>query len=1032
LIKRHAMLRVSIRLEDGKPVNVVDPAPVPDITYERINADSESGIDALLTESARIPFDLEKGPLVRVHVFSRSDREQYLLITLHHIIFDGKSLPLLLGDLIHFYGSVNSGEPVETPPPGASYADFVRWQLDMLQEPLGRNHGSYWHRRLSGGIPVLDLPYDRLLGRTDHPRGEHHRESISGQMMTQLEKTAKQHGVSLFTLLLSTFVVLLHRYSQLEPDIVVGTPVSGRSKPVFDSVMGHFANMTPIRVRLSGGTPFPVFLQQTQKAVLEAVEHGDYPFMDMVQGLGSTDTPVRSRLFQTAFVYLDWLDQHTAGDREAGDGAHHGLSLERLPSIQQEEEFEITFKIYQRRENSLLVINYDANLFSLDTIKRLTGHYRALLDSIIASPMQEIREMAMLPPEERHCLIKDFTATDTPYPRRKTLHQLFEEQVRKSPDKIALCCDARSISYAELNTRANQLANYLRQKKVRPETLVGVCMQRSIGMVTAILAIIKTGGAYVPMDPDYPPARIATLLADAGIELLITQSDLLAGLPDIDGLDLFCWDNPPEDMNRFSSGNIDHGTANDNIVYLMYTSGSTGTPKGVAVTHQGVVRLVKTTNYIDFNPEDRILQFAPLSFDASTFEIWGALLNGCELYIYPGDKTALPELADFIHQNRISIVWLTSGLFRLFVDHYLDAFNGVRILLAGGDTLSPPHVKKFNATYPDCRLINGYGPTENTTFTTTFPIAPEETHGPSVPIGKPIANTRIYIADAYGSLVPPGIAGEILIGGAGLARGYWRNPDLTAERFIPDGFGNIPGQRLYRTGDIGRWLPDGNIEFLGRMDEQIKLRGFRVELGEIEAAISGYPGLNDVVVTLREDTAGDKRLAAYFTTQKDAAAQSLRAHLQDILPTYMIPSYFLKLDSLPLTPNGKIDRTALPPPENSMTSGMASVPPQTELENRIVEIWKDVLGIERVGTNDNLFDAGGNSLLIVEVYNRLLKEPLEKKPKMVDLFQYPTIKSLSQYLGSAATTPTKKQDPKASSGSSNRRTRLGLIKRRNR
>ncbi|MEH2273522.1 MAG: non-ribosomal peptide synthetase [Nostoc sp.] len=616
----------------------------------------------------------------------------------------------------------------------------------------------------------------------------------------------------------------------------------------------------------------------------------------------------------------------------------------------------------------------------------------------------------------------EWNQTQTDYPHQACIHQLFEAQVEKTPNAVALIFNNQHLTYRDLNSRANQLAQYLQSLGVGTETLVGICIERSLEMVVALLAILKAGGAYVPLEPGYPQERLAFMLSDTQVSVLLTQKELVAKLPTHTAF-VIClnadwnalakptiplWESKlgvahaPEGIAQNKNENLSTSITADNLAYVMYTSGSTGTPKGVSVIHRGVVRLVKETNYVQLTAEEIILQLAPISFDASTFEIWGCLLNGGRLVICPPNIPSLEELGQIIQQYQVTTLWLTAGLFHLIVDEKIDALKSLRQLLAGGDVLSVPHVQKFLQTVEKCQLINGYGPTENTTFTCCHTITAPLQPGVSIPIGHPIANTQVYILDHNLQAVSIGETGELYIGGDGLARDYLNRPDLTAEKFISHSFDRNLATRLYKTGDLARYLPDGNIEFLGRIDNQVKIRGFRIELGEIEREIAQHPDVREIVVLARQDKTGEKQLTAYIVPHYNSTYiyKKLRNFLQQRLPNYMVPSAFVILESLPLTANGKVDRHKLPAPSRERPQlEQAYIAPQTDLEHLLAGILSELLKIDRVGIDDNFFDLGGTSISILQVAMRLQQELGIELPT-VKLFQYSTIGSLAKYLHS--------------------------------
>ena len=624
-------------------------------------------------------------------------------------------------------------------------------------------------------------------------------------------------------------------------------------------------------------------------------------------------------------------------------------------------------------------------------------HFQTLLEGIVANPEQKISELPLLNETERRQLLVDWNDTRTDYPSDKSIQELFEAQVESAPRAIALVCDDRELTYGEINARANQLARYLKSRGVEPDARVGLCLEPSPEMIISLLGILKAGGAYVPLDPAYPPARLKFMLDDARVKLLLTERGLLANLPN-HGTETICVDSEYGEIARESPENLEITSGANNLAYVIYTSGSTGKPKGVAVTHRNVVRLVKNTNYASFSADEVFLQFATISFDASTFEIWGSLLNGARLALMPPGARSLNELGQAIKRFRVTTLWLTAGLFQLMVDEHLEDLRGVRQLLAGGDVLSVPHVRKLFAELPGCRLINGYGPTENTTFTCCYPLVNLNSVNGSVPIGRPISNTTVYILDRYRNPVPVGVPGELYVGGDGVARGYLERPDLNAERFVRDPFANVSGAQLYKTGDLVRYRATGEIDFIGRIDSQVKVRGFRIEPGEIETLLSEHPSVREAVVVARQDE-GDKHLAAYVTAREEQAPATgeLRNFLSERLPDHMVPSTFITLESFPLTPSGKVDRRALPAAGEVKQSTADFVAPGDELELRLIRIWERVLRLKSIGINDNFFELGGHSLLAVRLFAQIEKAFGRNLP-LATLFQAPTVKKLAHVL----------------------------------
>jgi amino acid adenylation domain-containing protein len=656
-------------------------------------------------------------------------------------------------------------------------------------------------------------------------------------------------------------------------------------------------------------------------------------------------------------------------------------------------------------------VSYNTDLFTAATIDRMLGHFQTLLAGIVANPEQRLSELPILTEAERRQLLVEWNDTKRDYPKDKCVHELFEEQVERTPDAIAVVFpstgsghseDSR-LTYRELNRRANQLAHYLRKRGVGPEALVGVCVERSLEMVVGLLGILKAGGAYVPMDANSPNKRLAFMLQDAHATVVLTQEKFL---PEIGGRTVLCLDRNWKEIAQQSAENPDRRATAENLAYVIYTSGSTGQPKGVEVPHRAVLRLLFGVNYARFDAARTFLQLAPASFDASIFELWGALLHGARCVLFPGAIPDPTELGTLLHQHKITTLWLTASLFNAVIDEAPEALSGVRQLLIGGEALSAPHVRCALSRLPEMEIINGYGPTESTTFACCYPIPPQlDGSINSIPIGRPIGNTEVYLLDRHLSPVPIGIPGELHIGGDGLARGYLNRPELTAEKFIPHPFSSRPGARLYKTGDLARYLPDGNIEFLGRLDHQVKIRGFRIEPGEIEAALNQHPAVRDCVVVAQEDDAPDpstalrtgQRLIAYVVPkqQPSPTAGELRDFLKQRLPDYMIPSIFILLDALPRTPHGKLDRGALPAPDaRRPEQDNTLVEPRTPAETALAKIWAQVLRLERVGVHDNFFDLGGHSLLAIQVISRV-REAFRVEVSLRSLFETPTVAGLA-------------------------------------
>ena len=848
----------------------------------------------------------------------------------------------------------------------------------------------FWRRMLSGELPILELPLD-------HPRPPVQSFSRSDCMITldrrfyaSIRVFCSKKKIDLFVTLLSAYMILLRRYTN-QKDIVVGT-FSLSDSGANGSVNGDpFVNPIALRCAVSGDSTVSEVLEGVSETVSNALNHADYPFSKIVEFIEPTGDFRRSPVFQTMMIC---------------PGLPVCVSERPLTSIDITEAGEyvvgcdFVFYIFETEDTLNIRCEYDAALFTSAFMEGLLDKYRILLKKIPEVPDSRISELPLLTEAEHRLLFNTWNQTQSDYPRDKCVHQLFEDQVARTPNKVAVVFGEAQLTYSQLNIRANQLAHYLRAQDVSPETRVGICAERSLETIVGLLGILKSGGAYVPLDPTYPLERLTFMIEDAQVEILLTQEKVRKRFPEFN-IQVVLLDDSFECFDQESSENPHHMVSGDQLAYVMYTSGSTGKPKGVAVVHRGIVRLVKETDYVDLSPDEVMLQFASISFDAATFEIWGALLNGARLVVFPGQLPSLHELGDVLEQYGISTLWLTAGLFHQMVTYNLAGLKPVRQLLTGGDVLSATHVKKALAELKGCRLINGYGPTENTTFTCCHIMTYSSQVGSSVPIGRPIANTQIYILDDHLAPVPMGAAGELYIGGDGLARGYLNRPELTREKFIPNPFSKAAASRLYKSGDLARYRSDGVIEFLGRKDTQVKIRGFRIELGEIEAVIVSHPSVREAVAAVREEVPGDKRLVAYVVPASENVLDdgAVRNFLKTKLPDYMLPTIIVSLDGIPLTANGKVDRNALPIPGHGFDGLPRSIvsPPKTPVEATVARIWAEVLGIDTICIEDNFFELGGHSLLATQVISKL-RNRFQIDLPLRSIFEAPTIADLSTYV----------------------------------
>jgi amino acid adenylation domain-containing protein len=995
IVSRHDALRTTFTNADGTPAQSIAgelSVEVPLIDLSDLSeTDREAEALRMLQDEARRLFDLSRGPLIRSILLRLQEQEHILLVTMHHIVTDGWSIGIFHRELSALYEAFLAGKPSPLAELPIQYADFSHWQREWLGSEACKLLLSYWKKQFATLPPVLELPTDQLRPNVHayHAfRGAHHTLRLSREFTSELKQFCQQKRVTLFMTLLSAYKVLLHRYTG-EEDIVVGTPIAGRTMSETEDLIGLFINTLALRSNLSGDPSFVELLDRVKETALGAYAHQDLPFERLVKELQPDRTLAQNPLFQVMFVLQS---EDIPALQLPGLTANHF----RIDNIRA--NFDLTLDIVERDGQLVCLFESNADLFEAETVERMMGHFQTLLVGIVANPEQRIAQLPLLTEGERRQLLVEWNDTRTDYPAHRCIQELFEQQVESTPYATALLYEDRQLTYHELNLQANQLAHYLRKCGVGPDTRVGLCVERSAEMIIALLAILKAGGAYVPLDPAYPQARLHFMLEDARVLVLLTQKALLQNLP-ATAMDVICIDELWEKLAHESEGNPEPGTTSDNLAYVMYTSGSTGKPKGVAVTHRNVVRLVKNTNYASFSVDEVFLQFATISFDASTFEIWGSLLNGARLALMPAGTPSLKELGQALRRYRVTTLWMTAGLFHLMVDNHLDDLRGVRQLLAGGDVLSVPHVRKVFQELPCCRLINGYGPTENTTFTCCYPVTDLTKVNGSVPIGYPISNTSVYVLDRYLNPTPIGVPGELYAGGDGLAHGYLDRPELNAERFVRDPFSTAPTAHLYRTGDLVRYRATGEIEFIGRIDNQVKVRGFRIELGEIEAALAEHPAVREAVVVARKDE-GDKHLVAYLVPSEgqEVLVDELRDFLSQRLPDHMVPSIFVELESLPLSPIGKVDRRALPAPNGIRPATVTRfAAPADELELKLTRIWERVMGISAIGVNDNFFELGGHSLLAVRLFAQIEKS-FDRNLPLATLFQAPTVKRLAQLL----------------------------------
>ena len=1000
LVARHETLRTTFRTQGGTVIQVIaPPAPcrlgVVDLSALAVDV-REAEARRLLEEEGHRPFDLSIDSPLRAQMLRLSAENHVLQLTLHHIISDGWSIPVLYRDLGALYEAACTGRAPTLPPLPIQYADFSVWQRQWLEGDALSKQLAFWRSKLEGASE-LQLPTDRPRPALPTHAGGHESRELSPRLSAGLGMLSQRQGATPYMVLLAALTVLLKRYTR-QDDVVVGSPIANRTRSELEELIGFFVNSLVMRTDVSGDPSFIELLARVRQVALDAYAHQDLPFERLVEELDPERDLSRNPIFQVMFAV-----QNAPGKASRLAGAD--LTIAVVPFEVDTTHFDLEVHVSDVAGQLHVDCIYSTELFDAATIRRMLGHYERVLEAVVANPEDRISGMALLDEAERRQVLVEWNETATGYPREASIHELFEAQAARAPEAVAVAYDGNHLSYRELDERSTCLAHHLRGLGVGPEVLVGLYLERSVEMVVGLVGILKAGGAYVPLDPAYPAERLAFMLQDTQAQVVVTRSELSASLPET-AARVVCLDRDWPQIEGHGTGAVASGAGAGSLAYVIYTSGSTGTPKGVEVTHRAISRLVCGTDYVDILPTDRLAQASVASFDAATFEIWGALLNGAQVIGVSREVLLSPrEFSEFLRARGITVLFLTTALFNQMAREAPGAFRSLRCVLFGGEAVDPDSVRTVLRDGPPQRLLHVYGPTEVTTFSTWHRVAELDQAATTVPIGRPIANTTAYVLDEHRQPVPVGLPGELYLGGDGLARGYLKRPELTAERFVDHPFSEEPGARLYRTGDWVRRLPDGAIEFIGRRDEQVKIRGYRIEPGEIEASLGRHPAVRQAVAMAREDGPGDKRLVAYVTPGETIPSPpELRAWLRERLPEYMVPSAFVVLDRFPLSPNGKVDRGALPAPDGERQLENEFVAPRGRLAATIATVWSDVLGVSRVGAHDNFFDLGGNSLLLVSVHERL-QRALDMRFRVVELFQYPTIESLARHFAGEIPAP---------------------------
>jgi amino acid adenylation domain-containing protein len=1008
IIKRHEILRTTFTTVAEHPVQVISPTvdfqlPVIDLTTLS-PAEKEREIKKLAQQEAQSPFNLERDLLLRVTLIKCSCQEHIILFTTHHIVSDDWSTGILIQEIATLYQVFLEGKPSPLPELSIQYADFAVWQRQWLQGKAQQTQLNYWKKQLGNNLPILNLP-------TDYPRptkltyqGATQSFTLSPSLTKALKALCQQQGVTLFMLLLAAFKVLLYRYSHQE-DLVVGTPIANRNRAEIEGLIGFFVNTLVLRTNLEGKLRFTELLQRVKQITLEAYSHQDLPFEKLVEELKPERHLNRNPLFDVMFALQNAPESELKLP---------GLSLSSIDEDSNTAKFDLSLDLFESSFGLTGAFEYSTDLFEASTIERMIGHFQVLLKAIVTHPETKLSELPLLTEAERNQILFHWNDTKIEYPLNQCIHSLFEAQVTKTPNAVAVVYQDQQLTYQELNTKANQLAHYLQTLGVKPESLVGICVERSVEVVVGILGILKAGGAYLPLNPTHPLERLAEMLSDAQISILVTQQLLVKSFDKYQA-NLVCLDSDWELIAQQNDQNPISEVTTNNLAYVIYTSGSTGKPKGVMVEHSSLVNnYFAWRDVYQLNSLKTHLQMANFAFDVFTGDLVRALCSGGKLVLCPQEFLLDAEqLYSLIKQYQIDCGEFVPVVLRNLIE-YLEKSNQkleLKLVICGSDSWYGREYQKFQQFLDKkTRLINSFGVTEATIDSCYFEQQAQQLSSEQlVPIGKPFANTQLYILDSHLQPVPIGITGELYIGGAGVARGYLNRSELTKEKFIPNPLLDVEifhevslqNSTLYKTGDLARYHADGTIEYLGRIDHQVKIRGFRIELGEIEVVIASYPLVKDCVVVVHQDATGNKRLVAYYISEDKLDIKQLRDFLKSKLPEYMIPSTLVELKAFPLTPNGKCDRNSLPIPDFTSTTTQY-LAPRNATEKTLVGVWQEVLNLPQVGIDDNFFELGGHSLLATQVVSKI-RQSLSIELPLRCLFEYPTVAQLAEQIASSVT-----------------------------
>jgi len=1005
IVEKHSIFRTAFVWESlNQPVQVVYRkinVQVETYNWQELSAqEQQKQLKVFLDSDRQNGFQLSQAPLMRLYLIQLNKNSYQFIWSHHHLLLDGWSFPLVIKDLLNFYQAISQGKTFQDKP-ALSYRHYIAWLQQQNQEPSEK----FWKQKLKGFTTPTPLTVEKRLTNPENNNISFSEQQLqlTASTTTALQSFVRQHRLTLNNLVQATWGLLLSRYSQ-ETDVVFGATVSGRPPSMvgIESMVGLFINTLPMRVQVSADTPVLDLLKDLQK---QQVESEQYSYSSLIEIQGWSDVPRGTSLFESIVVFENYPidpalqlqnESFSINNRRAFEQTNYPLTL-----------------VAVLRQQLLVKISYDTSRFDQATISRMLGHFQTLLEGIIANPQQQISQLPLLTEVEKHQLLVEWNDTvETPHSTslqvNQCIHQLFEEQVERTPHAVAVVFENQQLTYCELNCRANQLAHYLQSLGVTPDTLVGLHLERSLELIVAILGILKAGGAYVPLDPDYPSERLGFMVEDAQLSVILTQQKFVETrhskslLPQHQA-QVVCLDTDWETITQNSQSNPINTATSSNLAYIIYTSGSTGKPKGVLVNHSNVVRLFTATDaWYHFNAEDVWTLFHSIAFDFSVWEIWGALLYGGRLVVVPYLVTREPEsFYELLCQENVTVLNQTPSAFRqlIIAEQSLTKTNKLKLrwVIFGGEALEINSLKPWFERHGDQKpqLVNMYGITETTVHVTYRPLSLADLDGAASVIGRPIPDLQMYVLDEYLQPVPIGVPGEMYVGGAGVTRGYLNRDELTKQRFISNPFIDNPQGRLYKTGDLARYLPNGELEYLGRIDNQVKIRGFRIELGEIEALLTQHPDVWESVVVVREDEPGDKRLVAYAVPQSKSSptVQQLRQFLEGKLPAYMVPNAFVIIESLPLTDNGKVNRRALPQPDLSERT-QKYVAPRTPTEEMLAQIWAQVLKVEQVGINDNFFELGGHSLLATQLVSRI-RNSFQVELPLRELFNAATVAQLA-------------------------------------